>query len=79
MKNNLHEWYLAKDKLPKENTPILFKPKEETKRMNVIYLGEYIKSDNMFYIGIEDSGDFLFAFDVYKWCYLSDYVEQLNY
>jgi len=51
--------------LPTPNTPIRFKDKKEK-----WHNGVYLKEEDMFFIGFEDSGDFRFQFEVLDWEYM---------
>jgi len=47
---------------------------------NNVYDGLFIQKENLFFIGFEESGDFLFSFQVKAWEKLSDeYIKSKGY
>jgi hypothetical protein len=73
VKIDVDNWYLS-DKSPSDGDVVLFQPKEECNRDNVVYAGVYVASEKMFYIGFEESGDFLFSFDVKRWIKMNEFL-----
>lgn len=61
------EWRNPKNDLPKNNQVVLWKPKES----EWVLAGMYIESEKMFYNGFEQTGDFMYSFEVEKWIPIS--------
>jgi hypothetical protein len=57
------QWRNPKNDLPKNNQVVLWKPKES----GWVLAGVYVESDKMFYIGFEQTGDFMYSFEVEQW------------
>jgi hypothetical protein len=70
MKNtNQHNWYLPIIK-PTPNKPVVFERKEMNNESKPVeFCGEYIPHEDMFYIGFEDTGFFLFSSQIKRWRY----------
>ena len=62
------EWRNPKNDLPKNNQVVLWKPKES----ELVLAGIYIESEKMFYIGFEQTGVFLYSFEVELWIPISE-------
>lgn len=67
-KSSLVNWYSVDQKKPKDGQKVAFKPLlGDFDIDDITYEGFYIKSEDMFFIGFEDKGDFLFSFSVSFW------------
>jgi len=64
---------INKKGLPQENRPLKF-----TDHYGYVWEGTYIKKEDMFFIGFEDNGDFIFSFQVTEWEYI-DESKNINY
>lgn len=67
-KQNQVKWYSVDAKRPEDGQKVAFKPLlDDFDVDDITYEGIYIKSEDMFFIGFEDEGDFLFSFGVSFW------------
>jgi hypothetical protein len=60
-------WYSVDLQLPQDGQKVTFKPTENNNANNLEFDGIYIKSEDMFFIGFEETGDFLFSSQVAFW------------
>ena len=54
------KWYSVELQLPKNGQKVTFKPTENNNANNLEFDGIYIKSEDMFFIGFEETGHFLY-------------------
>ena len=60
-------WYSVDLKLHEDGQKVTFKPTENNNANNLEFDGVYIKSEDMFFIGFENEGDFYFSNRVAFW------------
>jgi hypothetical protein len=60
-------WYSVDLELPLDGEKVTFKPIKNDKKDSLEFHGIYIFSEDMFFIGFEDEGDFLFSNQVAFW------------
>ena len=64
-----HKWFLPSIK-PLPNKSVVFEKKELNNPFEPAeFCGEYIPEEDMFYIGFQDTGFFLFSSQVKRWRY----------
>ena len=63
----------CKNKLPNDNDKVWF----VTKSSKATHIGKWVQSENMFFIGFGEKGDFRYSFEIDYWGYLDD--EDLQY
>jgi hypothetical protein len=62
------KWFSTELAKPKDQQKIKFKPIiDDTVCDNITYTGMYIEKEDMFFIGEENEGDFLFSSQVLFW------------
>lgn len=61
------KWYSPEVKKPYDNQVVEFKPTAEMDEQDVTYEGLYIESDDLFFIGFAERGDFIHSPFVAFW------------
>ena len=61
------KWYSVELQLPEDGQKVTFKPVDNNANNSLDIHGIYIKSENMFFVGFEETGDFYFASRIAFW------------